>query len=155
MSDTQQKEYLHLQELFGEERGATLELFGIVDIDMLTYENIILANMIAPDEKNPPMAWTAIDFFDSDYEKDVSTVIPYSPNDKESYVIRNIVTGEKFEDVSAKTFALDSMSYFVNYLLEKRNNPVLHNLYHSLRALAYSTDFFDEEEQKHFFKLTD
>lgn len=155
MSDAQKKDYLHLQELFSEEKDETLELFGVVAMDMLIYENAILGNMIAPGEKNPPMAWTAIDFFDSDYEKDVSTVIPYHAEDNELYVIRNIVTGEKFEDVSAKVVALVSMLYFVNYLLEKRNNPVLHNLYHSLCALAYSTDFFDEEEQKHFFKLTD
>lgn len=154
MSETMEKHYLNIQELFDSEKDETLELFGVVAMDMLIYESGILGNMIAPGEKNPPMAWTAIDFFDSDYEKDVSTVIPYRPKDNELYVIRNIVTGEKFEDVSAKVVALVSMLYFVNYLLEKRNNPVLHNLYDSIVSLAYSTDFLNKQDQRHYFQLT-
>lgn len=144
-----------MQELLGSEKDKTLDLFGIVASDMLTYENGILQNMIAPDEKLPPIAWTAIDFFDTYYEKDMSTVVPYHSADKETYTIRNISTGEKFEDVSAKVVALSSMLYFVNYLLEDRNNPVLLNLSHSLRSLAYSSDFLNEQELIHCFKLTD
>lgn len=111
--------------------------------------------MIAPGDKSPPMVWTVINFFDSDYEKDVSTVIPYNENDENIYTISNPIDGHIIKGVSAKVMALTSMLFLVGYLLEKRNSTVLHDLFHSLRSLAYSSNFLNKQELKHCFKLTD
>ena len=150
-----QKEHLHIEELFDEQKDINLGLFGVVALDMMVYEGVILSNMIAPGDKNPPMAWSKVSFFDTDYEKDVVTLIPLDPNDNEIYTINNPVGGDCIEGASAKVMALSSMLFFVGYLLEKNSVDKLHDLYESLKGLAYSTNFLNKQEQRHFFKLTD
>lgn len=129
--------------------------FGISAGSLIVFTNVILDNMIAPGDKNPPIAWAKIDFFDTDYEKDLSTVIPLDPNDTAVYTINNPVGGNCIEGASAKVMALSSMLFFVGYLLEKNSVDKLHDLYDSLKGLAYSTNFLNEQEQKHYFELTD
>ena len=137
------------------DKDNVMGLYGILPIDMLTYESIILGGMLAPGDKNPPIAWSTVSFFDVDYENDIVTLIPYDVDDENIYTIHNPVGGEMVEGVGAKVMALSSMLFFVGYLLEKRNNTVLLDLYSSIRALAYSAGFLDKQEQKHFFNLTD
>ena len=146
---------LNIEHLDNNDVGTVMGGFGITAGSLIIFESIILANMIAPGDKNPPISWSKVDFFDTDYEKDLSTLIPLDPNDTAVYTINNPVGGNCIEGASAKVMALSSMLFFVGYLLEKNSVDKLHDLYDSLKGLAYSTNFLNEQEQKHYFELTD
>ena len=147
--------YLKVEHLNSESIGSIMNGFGINPTDLISFESLIMSTMVAPGDKNPPIAWSLIDFYDVDYEKDSKTLIPYDCKDENTYIITNPEGTTFIENASAKVVAISSAIFFISYLLTKRNEDVLHNLYDSLRALAYSTEFLNEQEQEQYFKLTD
>ena len=146
---------IEIERLDSDSKDSIMLEFGIQPIDMMIFENTILGNMIAPGDKNTPIYWSKVSFFDSDYEKDLKTLIPLNPDDEDVYTIHNPVGGNYIEKASAKVMALTSMFFFTTYLFETKQNKKLSELYDSLRALAYSSNFLNKKEQNHFFKLTD
>lgn len=125
---------------------------------MVTFNLGKLESIMYKGGHTPPIAWSEIEFFDTDEEVEKTVLLPYQKDNQDSYHLQNLFGYEEPEcsaRVSACVTFLTTLAWVMEGDLSEDEGWHIYGLYQGVRSLAYSSDFLSETERTQFFNFTD